>query len=64
MTTSTTPHRITRLEFKSEGENDEGMVVGTLTDQHGRNVFPEEQWVTKTQALRIAHELHVTLEDS
>lgn len=64
MTTPTAYHRITRLNFKNEGENDEGMAIGTLTDQDGCNVFPGEQWVTKQQALRIARDLRVELVDS
>jgi hypothetical protein len=63
MTPTPTQPRITRLEFKSEGENDEGMVIGTLTDQDGRNVFPGEQWVTKQEALRVARGFHIALEE-
>lgn len=55
--------RITRLEFKCEGENNQGMVMGTLTDQDGRSVFSGEQWITKQEALRVARELGVELEE-
>lgn len=61
--TATRPSRITGLTFKSEDENDDGMVVGTLTDQHGRNVFPDEKWVTKQVALRVARDLRVDLDE-
>ncbi len=61
--TDTLPRRITLLRFKSEDENRDGMVVGTLTDQEGHNVFPGDQWTTKQEALRVARELQVELEE-
>lgn len=54
---------ITRLEFKYEGENDEGMAIGRLSDQDANPVFPDGRWVTKKEALRIARDLRVELED-
>lgn len=63
MTTNSEQRRIIRLVFKDEGENIEGMAVGSLTDQDGRPVVPNEEWVTKKEALRIAHDLRVDLED-
>ena len=54
---------ITRLAFKDEGENAEGMAVGRLTDQEGVPVMPDGEWVTKKEALRIARDLRVDLED-
>ncbi len=54
-------HKITRLEFKHEGEDPEGHLVGKLTDQHGDPVFPDGQWVLKQDALRIARDLGVEL---
>jgi hypothetical protein len=56
--------RITRLAFKDEGENTEGMVIGPLTDQDGVSVFPDSRYVTKQEALRIARDLRVDLVDS
>jgi hypothetical protein len=55
--------RITRLEFKYEGENEEGMAFGKLTDQDGRPVFPDGRWVTKQDALRVARDLRVEMDD-
>jgi hypothetical protein len=57
----TTNRRITRLEFKDEGENEEGMVIGKLTDQDADPVFADGRWVTKKDALRIARDLGVEL---
>lgn len=54
---------ITRLEFKYEGENAEGMAIGKLTDQDANPVFPDGRWVTKKEALRIAQDLRVELDD-
>lgn len=62
--TAASPRRITGLTFKSEDENEDGMVVGTLTDQDGHNVLPDDKWVTKTTALRVAHDLQVDLDES
>jgi len=56
-------HRITRLEFKYEGEDEEGMAIGKLTDQDANPVFPDGQWVTKKEALRIARDLRVEMVD-
>jgi hypothetical protein len=55
--------RITRLEFKYEGENEEGMAIGKLSDQDANPVFPDGRWVTKKEALRIARDLRVEMED-
>ena len=63
MQTTSDQHRITRLEFKYEGENDEGMAIGKLSDQDANPVFPDGRWVTKKEALRIARDLRVELED-
>jgi hypothetical protein len=53
--------KITRLEFKHEGEDREGHLVGKLTDQNGDPVFADGQWVLKQEALRIARDLGVEL---
>jgi hypothetical protein len=43
------------LDFKDEGENDEGMPIGTLTlRSSGEPVFQDGRWVTKRHARRIA----------
>ena len=63
MNADTTSHHITRLEFKYEGENEEGMAIGKLTDQNGSLVFPDGRWVTKKDALRIARDLRVEMDD-
>ncbi len=63
MQTRPDEQRITRLAFKDEGENAEGMATGQLTDQDGRPVMPGGEWVTKQEALRIARELRVELVD-
>jgi hypothetical protein len=62
MSTPTTK-RITRLEFKNEGETEEGLLIGKLTDQDADPVFPDGRWVTKKDALRVARELGVELFD-
>src|SRR5437879_5499123 len=63
MTTNTARKSITRLEFKYEGENEEGMAIGKLTNQDANPVFPDGRWVTKKEALRIARELGVEIFD-
>lgn len=55
--------RITHLEFKYEGETKEGFIMGKLTDQDGYPVFADGRWVTKTEALRIARDLHVEMSE-
>jgi hypothetical protein len=43
------------LDFKDEGENEEGLPFGKLTLRSSTEpVFPDGRWVTKRQALRIA----------
>lgn len=64
MHNDTAQRRITGLAFKDEGENNEGMAIGKLTDQDGHLVFPDGHWVTKQEALRIAPDLRVELVDS
>ena len=54
---------IRRLEFKYEGENEEGMAIGKLTDQDANPVFSDGRWVTKKEALRIARDLRVEMLD-
>jgi hypothetical protein len=63
MNTTSEQRRITRLEFKQEGENEDGMPIGKLTDQDGNPVSPGGLWVTKEAALRIARDLRVEFED-
>ena len=63
MDNDSTQRHITRLEFKYEGENEEGMTIGKLTDQDANPVFPDGRWVTKKEALRIARDLRVELDD-
>lgn len=63
MHTDSTPKRITRLTFKCEGENADGMAIGMLTDQDAKPVVPGGHWVTKQEALRIARDLRVELAD-
>ena len=55
--------RITRLEFKYEGEDERGIAIGKLTDQDTNAVFPDGRWVTKQEALRIARDLRVEMFD-
>jgi hypothetical protein len=63
MPTTSQQRHITRLEFKYEGVNEEGMAIGKLSDQDANLVFPDGRWVTKKEALRIARDLRVDLED-
>lgn len=63
MHTDSHQRRITRLEFKYEGEDERGMAIGKLTDQDANPVFPDGRWVTKQEALRIARDLRVEMED-
>jgi len=59
--TAATSTRITKLQFKNEGENGDGIMIGHLTDQHAQPVFPDGHWITKQEALRIARDLGVEL---
>ncbi len=63
MKTDFTSQHVTRLDFKVEGESKEGLPIGRLTDQAGNLVFPDGRWVTKAEALRIARDLRVELDD-
>jgi hypothetical protein len=63
MTTDSRPRQITHLDFKVEGESREGLPIGRLTDQDGEQVFPDGRWVTKAEALQVARDLRVELED-
>jgi len=63
MQSTTETQHITRLEFKYEGENEEGLPIGKLTDQDANPVFPDGRWVTKKEALRIARDLRVEMFD-
>jgi hypothetical protein len=56
-----TSRKITRLQFKDEGENADGRVIGMLTDQNAEPVFADGRWVTKQDAQRIARDLAVEL---
>jgi len=59
--TSDVSKSIAHLQFKDEGENQDGMMVGPLLDQNAEPVFPDSRWVTKQKALRIARDLGVEL---
>ena len=61
MSVEPTTNRIPRLECKDEGENDDGLLIGKLTDQDAESAFPDGRWITKVEALRIARELRVDL---
>lgn len=63
MPTDSHQRRITRLEFKYEGEDEKGMAIGKLTDQDANPVIPDGRWVTKQEALRIARDLRVEMFD-
>ncbi|MFH0828767.1 MAG: hypothetical protein V1907_01140 [Candidatus Kerfeldbacteria bacterium] len=51
------PHTITRLDFKHEGEDENGHLIPKLTDQDCQPVYRDERWVSKQDALRIARDL-------
>lgn len=61
MLSITETQHITRLQFKDEGENHEGLPTGKLTDQNGAPVYPDGRWVTKREAFQIAADLGVEL---
>lgn len=43
------------LEFKYEGDNEDGLPFGKLTLRSSAEpLYPDGRWVTKRQALRIA----------
>jgi hypothetical protein len=63
MTTDPSRQRVTRLDFKVEGESREGLPIGRLTDEAGNLDFPDGRWVTKAEALRIARDLRAELDD-
>jgi hypothetical protein len=43
------------LDFKDEGENEEGFTFGKLTLRSSAEpVYPDGRWITKREALRIA----------
>ncbi len=53
--------RTTKLSFKDEGEDEQGMPFGKLSDQNAKPVFPDRRWVTKREALQLARRLGVEL---
>jgi len=53
--------RITKLDFKLEGETPEGLPMGLLTDQNANPYYPDGRWVTKRDALKIAEKLGIEL---
>lgn len=63
MNTAPKALNITRLEFKNEGENDEGLPIGKLTDQNADPVFADGRWVTKKEALQLAKKLDLELDE-
>lgn len=50
------------LDFKDEGENEDGMPIGKLTLRSTtKPVYPDGRWVAKQEARRIAAAWGVTL---